>query len=234
MIFGNPPIVTNGLVLHLDAGSRKSYVGSGTAWSDLSGNNNSGSLVNTPTFNTANQGCLTFNGTSQLANLPNSATLQPTVFTISAHVYPSIFNSNQRTIFSSYSQSPNVAGMALQIAGNNQIRVFVGNNTGVTNGTNYRDLLNTGVQVPVNTWSHITATYDGATIRTYYNTVLNSTLGWAGGTAYAAANTASISAVVGAGWFQGLISDVQLYNRALSATEITQNYNTFKTRFGLV
>jgi hypothetical protein len=62
MIFGSPPIVTSGLVLNLDAGNTKSYPRSGTVWRDLSGNNNSGSLVNGPTFNSQNGGSIVFDG----------------------------------------------------------------------------------------------------------------------------------------------------------------------------
>jgi hypothetical protein len=54
-------IVTNGLVLSLDAADKNSYPGSGTVWSDLSGNNNNNTLVATPTFSSANGGSLVFN-----------------------------------------------------------------------------------------------------------------------------------------------------------------------------
>ncbi len=58
-------IVTNGLVLALNAADKNSYPGSGTAWRDVSGNNNSGTLTNTPTFNSGNGGSIVFNGTNQ-------------------------------------------------------------------------------------------------------------------------------------------------------------------------
>jgi hypothetical protein len=65
MAFGNgPKIVTNGLVLSLDAADRNSYSGTGTAWNDLSGNGNNGSFVNSPTFSGSNGGSLNFNGSS--------------------------------------------------------------------------------------------------------------------------------------------------------------------------
>ena len=51
---GGSNIVTDGLVLSLDAANRRSYPGSGTAWSDMAGNNNIGTLTNGPTFNSAN------------------------------------------------------------------------------------------------------------------------------------------------------------------------------------
>ena len=58
----SPAIVTSGLVLCLDAANRKSYPGSGTTWTDLSGNGNNGTLIDSPTFNTDGIGSLSFNG----------------------------------------------------------------------------------------------------------------------------------------------------------------------------
>ena len=60
-----PPIVTNGLVLALDAANQKSYISGSTIWNDLSGNVNNGTLTNGPTFNSDNGGNLLFNGTTQ-------------------------------------------------------------------------------------------------------------------------------------------------------------------------
>ena len=60
----SPSIVTNGLVLALDAANRKSYPGTGTTWTDISGNGNSGTLVNGPTYSSANGGSIVFDGTN--------------------------------------------------------------------------------------------------------------------------------------------------------------------------
>ena len=63
-IFYNPRIVTDGLVLALDAGNTKSYPGSGTTWTDLSGRGNTGTLTNGPTYSSANGGSIVFDGTN--------------------------------------------------------------------------------------------------------------------------------------------------------------------------
>ena len=82
--FRGPNVVTNGLVLALDAANTKSYVSGSTTWNDLSGNNNSGSLVNGPTFNSANLGSIVFDGVDDYINCGNSSTLNITeTFTIS-------------------------------------------------------------------------------------------------------------------------------------------------------
>ena len=67
-----PDINENGLVLFLDAANRLSYPGSGTAWSDLSGNSNTGTLTNGPTFSAGNMGSILFDGTNDWINLPTA------------------------------------------------------------------------------------------------------------------------------------------------------------------
>jgi hypothetical protein len=68
----SPSIATNGLVLCLDAANRKSYPGSGTTWTDLSGNGNNGTLTNGPTYSSANGGSLSFDGTNDVVNSTTS------------------------------------------------------------------------------------------------------------------------------------------------------------------
>jgi hypothetical protein len=68
----SPKIVTDGLVLCLDAADPKSYSGSGTAWTDRSGNGNDATLVNGPTFSTTNGGVIVFDGSDDYATVPCS------------------------------------------------------------------------------------------------------------------------------------------------------------------
>ena len=77
-------VVQSGLVLNLDAGASTSYPGSGTTWTDLSGNGNNGSLVNGPTFNSSNGGSISFDGSNDEVICTNNASVQITVGTISA------------------------------------------------------------------------------------------------------------------------------------------------------
>jgi hypothetical protein len=82
----SPAIVTSGLVLCLDAANRKSYSGTGTTWSDLSGNNYNGTLTNGPTFNGANGGSIVFDSTDDFVNVGNIGTI--TSFTVLVWCYP--------------------------------------------------------------------------------------------------------------------------------------------------
>ena len=70
----SPSLVMNGLVLCLDAGNSKSYPGTGTTWTDLSGNGNNGTLTNGPTYSSANGGSLVFDGTNDYTQTPLSGT----------------------------------------------------------------------------------------------------------------------------------------------------------------
>ncbi len=73
-----PKTITNGLVLYLDAANKKSYPGSGTTWTDLSGNVYNGTLTNGPTFSAANMGSIVFDGTNDNIQLGNASTFLPT------------------------------------------------------------------------------------------------------------------------------------------------------------
>lgn len=83
----NPTIVTNGLIMYLDAGNRSSYPTSGTTWTDLSGNGNNGTLTNGPTFNSANQGSIAFDGSNDYVLLNNFSSIITTNFTYVGWVY---------------------------------------------------------------------------------------------------------------------------------------------------
>lgn len=70
-IYGGPDIITDGLVFCLDAANSKSYPGTGTAWTDLSGNDNNGTLTNGPTFDSSNGGSIVFDGVNDQVNCGN-------------------------------------------------------------------------------------------------------------------------------------------------------------------
>ena len=80
--FHSPRIITNGLVLALDAANVKSYPGSGTVWKDLSGNNNNGTLVNGVGYNSGNLGYLAFDGTYDYVSINYPAFTSPTELSI--------------------------------------------------------------------------------------------------------------------------------------------------------
>lgn len=232
MIFGTPPIVTNGLVMHLDAGSRQSYPGSGTTWTDLSGNRNSGSLVNGPTYDSSFQGSIVFDGTndhvlvSPSLSIPTGASAR----SVSLWFYTnsSTWVTDVNTLFF-YGAGSTGNAFGIDFDTYPVMEVFTWGGPG-------RDLLFSSSFSQVG-WKNISVTYNGSTtILIYENGIYKNTL-----TLTAATTTPSSNVYIGAvnpsvivgSYFTGSIATTQIYNRALSAQEVAQNYNALKSRFGL-
>jgi len=215
-------IVTSGLVLALDAGRTLSYVGSGTTWTDISGNGNTGTLTNGPTYSSANFGSIVFDGTNDYVNCGNAANLQITVGTISAWFNANNGNSGYNGIITK------------QFAWS----LFVGDNLLITydwgNGTNR----STGITVGNSTWNYAAMTFT-ETVGTPSNNAIIYLNGTSVLTTTVKHSDQAGSVVIGEGGvgvsqnFGGNIAQASVYNRVLTATEITQNYNALKGRFGL-
>lgn len=221
MSFDNgPKIVTNGLVLALDAADRNSYPGSGTTWTDLSGNGNNATLVNNPTFSSTNGGSIVFNGTNNYIDTGKTATqlgVYNANYTFDAWVYPTNFTGD-RSMFGTDTSAVR-EGLHL---------VFRG---GVIYQGHYSADLQAGTGT-LNEWNNICYTYiqSSGLASIYKNGILQGS-----GTIASFIGTTNIliGRSLGGGYFVGNGSNYKIYNRALSATEIQQNYNALKTRFGL-
>ncbi len=237
-----PPIITNGLILNLDAANVKSYPGTGTTWTDLSGNNRSGSLVNTPTYRTEGPS-LQFNGTSQNIELGSVPALQFTntqAFSVS--------------IWFKWIEASSVFGALVSYAPTTGLGWYVGLDRSGGIGTNiayfdyvasagsFRGLYTGTNSITTNSWTNIIATCDStntvAGMRIYLNgarattTVRGSaspaTPSYSGLTVQIASRASDNTTR-----FEGNISQVSIYNRELSISEVAQNYNALKSRFNL-
>lgn len=231
MIFGSPPIVTSGLVLNLDAGNTKSYPRSGTIWRDLSGNNYSGSLVNGPTFNSANGGTIVFDGTNDYTVLTRPAQII-TSGSISINLWAkwttvgTTISTIQVLIDNNHSSSP-VQGFVIQDRPDLSKKIQFGTSF-ATNG------VTSSFQVGNGSWQNITGTFQSGSTRLYINGVLD-------GISTLEANMATVQPNISIGYWQftpgrylnGNVATVQIYNRALTPTEVQQNYNAQKSRFNL-
>ena len=236
--FDGPTIVTNGLVLSLDAADKNSYPGSGTSVYDLANSINTGSLINGPTFNSNNGGRIVFDGTNDYINLINRGSILATDnFTIEVWCIPTstIANiteattgtagtSGQRYITEPFLGVSTTAGAGVSI-GTNGITVF-------EHAADYMPgLLEYSATISNTTFSHIVVTYTSKQPRAYLNTVLVRT-----GLTSTRSAVNLISGEIGGmayGYFAGSLANVKYYNRILSADEIAQNYNAQKSRFGL-
>lgn len=235
-------IVTDGLVLNLDATNRASYPGSGTTWTDTSFYRNNGTLTNGPTFlQERGRGSIVFDGVDDYSALPVG-----NITSGSVSMFFWISGSYQNYYLSVFERaSVTGTGLSTPIPTNGWVQVGFMATSGsfnrfVINGTTYN--ANAGASFP----------YDNAS----YKPIL-----WMGSFGYFGSNSSpnlsfhlqtnsgvytgfnwvdfpykAIGVTATAGnrrYFSGGISSTQIYNRALSAQEVQQNYNALKSRFGL-
>ncbi len=234
----SPKVVTEGLVLALDAANPRSYVSGSLVWNDLTKNQFTGSLVNGPTFNNANGGSIVFDGSDDRSIFGDPQSLKiSNKLTVAAWINGTQWIGKPvRSICARWGDAGSQRSYKLAIVGN----------FGPPVGTAYLDVTGNGagdnymlssVVLSLNTWNHVVGVYDGINILIYVNGVDRSqTLV---GTVPSSLYIGSSSFIVGddstttQNAFAGYISNVQIYNRALSATEVLQNYNATKGRFGL-
>jgi hypothetical protein len=214
------------LVLNLDASNIRSYLGSGTAWNDLSGKNTNGTLSGTGNSLTRSGSgstidSLYFNGSASASLVTGNFNYSTNARTIMLWARATAFNSYGHP----FSYGTNA---------NNQATGIAQGNTGSAWGTYISgvEFISGGSSVALNTWYHVATTYDGSNVAVYVN---GSVI--AGPSAKSINVTQSLAYVgryVGTGedWI-GNISQVMFYNRSLSITEIKQIYNAQKSRYGL-
>ena len=222
IIDSNQKIVSNGLVLNYDAAQLRSYPGSGTTWTDLSGNGLNGTLTNGPTFNSANGGIIVFDGTNDYATISHN----------------SILNFSALSIACWYKTTQGV-GAYITTKLDDSFYLGIGP-PGITankmsfflNGTS-GGWLQSLANANSGNWTYVVATWSGGTSRIYLNGVLDNSATRTG-TLATGTSAVTLATRLGSGLFlNGSISNFQLYNIALSATEVAQNYNAVKSRFGL-
>jgi hypothetical protein len=221
--YRGPQIVTSGLVLHLDAANPKSYTGTGATWSDLSGNRNNGTLTNGPSFSSANMGSIGFDGVNDYVDISTIINLTNPL-TICAFVNTSIVTGTQVI----YGPSANGQDNWLSLS-NNRIQLFA---TQTSDVNNFSIISNTNIEA--NKWYHITGIVNNNVTSIYVNGVFEVASSTQAFTVGGWNSTARIGQrATGQFPFNGRIASVQGYNRALSATEVLQNFNAIKSRYGL-
>jgi hypothetical protein len=222
---GYENIVTNGLKVNLDAGWYLSYSGTGTNWKDLSSNNLNGILTNGPTFS---NGVLTFDGTDdnvQLGNANNIIT-NTSEITVETWVKTNVIETYKKIFTTVSPNSQSIAGIYFSI-GPSPYNTYFGVKT-----NSAMDGATTTTNLSTTEYSHVVGTYNNPFAKLYINGSLMATLN-VGGTL----GTAGIARISGydsnnESW-NGQIPIFRTYTRELSLSEIQQNFNVQKTRFGL-
>jgi hypothetical protein len=222
----NKKVISDGLILNLDAGSSSSYPGIGTTWTDLTGNSN-GTFVNFSTgfYSTNNGGEIIFDGVNDYVSLPTGTYFNGN-FTIQSWIYPT--GDAAVYFWARVLDFGNGAGSA------NVLLSTSGGGSGYPAMRVEGSLFNAITLLPLNQWSQLVATLSGTTAIIYLNgtAIGNATL-------TSASNTERRNNYIGkSNWggdpyFKGKMSNLQIYNRALSIDEILKNYNALKSRFGL-
>ena len=238
-LYHSPQISLNGLVLCLDAANRKSYPTTGTTWTDLSGRGNNGTLVNTPTYNSANGGLLVFDGVDEYANFPSGPTLGITSST-STWTIDVWFRVNNFTLPSGVNPLVGVVDTHPTTDGANVIgyektgsnRIFYRGRAAAS--TTIITIF--GPTIALSTYYNATVVRNGTTnTELYVNAGISTTyVGDIALTATPLANS-KIAYFDDVNYFSSPISvsNIKIYNRALSAAEIQQNFNALKSRYGL-
>jgi hypothetical protein len=230
LAYVNPPISytipsvsfsTSGLSFYIDIAIQASYYNSSaTTLYDLTGSSMIITLYNSPTYSTTGGGCLIFNGTTQYGR--SSAPLPLTNWTIEAWYYYSggstggnivvdIFSSTMQYILGSFGGGWISAGM-------------------------YSPSANTGSFTPtVGNWYQVVGTYDGANVKLYINGALSSSVASTGRPTNGGIGFHIMTQydVGRSQYLAGNLAILRMYNRALILSEVTQNYNAEKSRFGL-
>ena len=195
----------------------KSYPLSGTAWSDISKQENNATLYSGPTYDSSNGGSIVFDGTDDYCLAGTGLAITGNL-TVTAWVRPSSFT-NQGNIVS---KSSNL-GYRMRFQSNGTFWMYSNTNT-ITSPSTYT----------INNWFHTVGVFSSTGLRMY----INGSLVQSNGTPFTPSSYGVSSFIVGGNsttqeLFQGRIANVSVYNRALNQTEITQNFNAQKTRFGL-
>ena len=216
-LFHSPRLVTDNLVLCLDAANPKSYPGSGTTWTDLSGRGNNGTLTNGPTYSSDNGGSIVFDATDD--GFSGNFVCSKTFYSVDFWCYPTqLINFN----------------WAMGFGGWGNFLVHTTSTGGVYVGTSVASRISpwrNNVFV-LNTWQNFTWTFDNGAAKFYKNSVLETSANLA--LSASSQFTGYDGGGSSGGNCSGRMSNFKVYsNKVLTAAEVQQNFNALRGRYGV-
>lgn len=223
-------IVTDGLILNLDASDRLSYSGSGTTWTDRSGSGNNGTLTNGPTFDSSNGGSIVLDGSNDhIAITPDFSSINE-------------FSASFWAKNDVYGTTTTQALMGNYPSGGTYMRV----NTDTTNfsiltyinGIENNFFFNTGnidyTSINQSDWNNYVLTFkNNETAKVYINNNLIKTQTLSSSISGLNTSFKAIGRYAYSYIWDGKIAETLFYDKSLSSSEVEQNYNATKARFGL-
>lgn len=233
-----PSLVTSGLVLNLDAGNSSSYSGTGTTWTDLSGNGNHGTLVNSVTYTASNQGALVFDGNGNGNGPPNPYVNLPTNtdfnfgtgdFTIEMWTYITAGNPHPNLLTINGNSSFYAAARFGYWQGNFSVQHSYDGTSWVPNIISY-------CPIDLNAWLHIVVSRISGMVKIYVNNVEKTSYALPGNLMSNAENQIGQLNFPNIGYFNlsGKIAITKLYKgKGLTSSEVNNHFNLVKTRYGL-
>ena len=223
----SPKTVTDGLVFAVDAANKKSYPGSGTTWSDLAGSND-GTLTNGPTYDSGNGGSIVLDGSNDYIDTSFNAT---SYFPLTICAWVNIDDTSGTQII--VDQSTGTVGLGFR-TNSAAIDSFWRNGSVL----NFKPIISS---YSADSWIYVCVVYDTNSMVGYMNGAVQNSYGSADISLTEAnrgidnTNNMDIGKVNDGtqNYIDAKIAQVKIYNKALSSTEVTQNYNALKSRFGL-
>ncbi len=237
----SPKIVTDRLVLYLDAANPKSYVSGSTTWNDISRSGINGTLINGPTFNSGNGGSIVFDGSNDYISFGTVSTTSPLSFTSGSFTLEHWVKPTALQPGTYFGLTNMILTKGPASTFNYATQITTSGSVSFIHRDNSENLIFNTFTIGniLNTVSHLVFAVNssGTQILLYVNGVLSGTQNLTGKSitpynndlvSVGGGNLGNSNAV-----FIGNIYVNRIYNRTLTAQEILQNYNATKTRFGL-
>lgn len=227
------PIIVDGLVFNMDAANRASYPKTGTTVTDTI--NSVTGTFNGSTFVNENNGIINFDGTDDYIDFDDILDLS--TLSVSMWINCDVYNSGRQFLFGKWKNSHRAYALVLNQSGTSAGSIT--SQISIDGGSSNVGLATDSGVIDANgTWFNVGFTHDGTTLKTYVNGVLGATAtiggAYTSGTAHVAVGTILFSNDTSPlNPFNGQIANTQIYNRALSSSEVLHNYNALKGRFGL-